>query len=128
LVPGERGSSRGVAHDPNAAFAAASAAVQADLDDPERRVAGFEGFAGPTTFEEAVDRFLSFDLVVHGWDLAKATGQEAHIPDEDVAGALDSAKAFGPALRSPGVMGPELEAPPDADEQTKLLAFLGRQA
>src|SRR5262245_12513367 len=34
----------------------------------------FDGFFGRTTFEEAVDRFANFDLVVHRWDLARATG------------------------------------------------------
>ena len=35
---------------------------------------------------------------------------------------------FGEVLRSPGVCGPELEASPDADEQTRLTAVLGRRA
>jgi hypothetical protein len=35
---------------------------------------------------------------------------------------------MGDAMRGPGAFGPELEAPEDADEQTRLLAFLGRRA
>jgi hypothetical protein len=31
-------------------------------------------------------------------------------------------------MRGPGAFGPELTPPPGADEQTKLLAFLGREA
>jgi len=30
-------------------------------------------------------------------------------------------------MRGPGAFGPKLDPPPGADEQTKLLAFLGRQ-
>ena len=33
---------------------------------------------------------------------------------------------FGDMLRTQGVCGPEVEVAADADEQTKLLAFLGR--
>jgi hypothetical protein len=32
------------------------------------------------------------------------------------------------AIRQPGVFGPKLAPPADADEQTQLLYFLGRQA
>ena len=31
------------------------------------------------------------------------------------------------AMRSPGAFGPEIEAPADASDQDKLMAFLGRQ-
>jgi hypothetical protein len=34
----------------------------------------------------------------------------------------------GHLLRSPQAFGPEVEPPADADDQTKLLAFLGRRA
>ena len=38
------------------------------------------------------------------------------------------ALAFGDMLRSPQAFGPEVEPPADADDLTKLLAFLGRHA
>jgi hypothetical protein len=31
-------------------------------------------------------------------------------------------------MRGPGVFGPEVEPPPDADEQARFLAWLGRTA
>jgi uncharacterized protein (TIGR03086 family) len=113
--------------DPSSAFRSASAIVLGDLEDPARASAGFEGFRGPTTFEESVDRFLSFDLVIHAWDLARATGQDERIDPTDLEGMLDKAKAFGPAMRGAQAFGPEVEPPPDADEQGQLLAFLGRR-
>ena len=112
--------------DPLAAWNAARAIVQADLDDRERATAEFEGLSGPTTFEDAVDRFLNFDLVVHGWDLARATGLDEHLDAADVARVAALAESFGPMLRSPGAFGPEADAPPGADAQQRLLAFLGR--
>lgn len=113
--------------DPAAAWDAARARVQASLDDPATAGTEFESFFGPTTFAEAVNRFLCFDLVVHGWDLARATGQDEAIAAEDVARVREQAEAFGPAMRSPGAMGPEVEAPEGADDQARLLAFLGRR-
>ncbi|MCU1354211.1 MAG: hypothetical protein JWM05_3420 [Acidimicrobiales bacterium] len=127
FVDRELGEIPSVDDDPSGAFAAANAVVQAGLEDPELAGRGYEGFFGETSFGESVDRFLSYDLVIHGWDLAKATGQDDRIDPVDLDGALEAAKSFGPALRSPGAMGPEREAPPDADEQARLLAFLGRQ-
>jgi uncharacterized protein (TIGR03086 family) len=102
--------------------------VQADLDDPERAGAEFTGFFGTTTFEAAVDRFLNSDLVIHRWDLARATGQDETIDPADAGRVLEGARAFGDAFRSPGACGPEIPVPDDADLQTRLLGFYGRAA
>lgn len=113
--------------DPAAAWKAASAVVLADLEDSPRATAEFEGFAGTMTFEAAVNRFLCFDLAVHGWDVSRAAGLDERIEPDDVARIRRQAEEFGDMLRSPAAFGPEVEAPPDADEQAKLLAFLGRR-
>ncbi len=114
--------------DPLAAWEAARAVVQADLDDPDRANTVFDGFLGPSTFAEAVDRFLNLDLIVHRWDLARATGQDERLDPKDVRWAGETAALLGPGLRGEGVCGPELAAPEGADEQTRLLAFLGRRS
>lgn len=112
--------------DPLAAWTAARATVQADLDEPERAGAEFEGMFGRQTFAQGVDRFLAFDLVVHGWDLARATGQDDRIDPEDVARVQAAAEAFGGNLRGPGAFGDAVEPPDGADDQQRLLAYLGR--
>ena len=117
-----------VEDDPVAALHAVRDQVLAELRDPAAAEAPFEGHFGPSTFGEAVDRFVCFDLVVHGWDLARATGQDAAIDPADLARLWQDADLFGPSLRSEGVCGPAVEAPADADEQTRLLAHLGRRA
>jgi uncharacterized protein (TIGR03086 family) len=117
-----------VEDDPVGAWRAARARIQSQLDDPQVAKQEFEGFTGTTTFEEAVNRFLCFDLVVHGWDLARATGQDERIAPEDVRRVREQAEAFGDAMRAPQAFGAELDAPPGADDQTKLLAYLGREA
>ena len=88
----------------------------------------FDGMTGRSTFEAAVDRFLNMDLVVHGWDLARAAGLDDEIDPADVARVNETAKGFGEGMRSPRAFGPAVEPPSDADDQTKMLAFLGRRA
>lgn len=116
-----------VQDDPLGAWDAARAVTAAKLDDPVMAKAEFDGFTGRSSFEDGVDRFLVFDLVVHGWDLARATGQDETIAPEDVARVHTAAESFGEGMRSSQAFGPEIEAPADADPQTKLIAFLGRQ-
>jgi uncharacterized protein (TIGR03086 family) len=128
LVGRQLGDIPEVDNDPLGAWNAARSVVQCDLEDPDRAGTEFEGFSGTSTFEAAVNRFLCMDLVVHGWDLARAAGLDDRIDPEDVARVNEQAMAFGDMLRSPHAFGPEVTAPTDADEQTKLLAYLGRRA
>ena len=117
-----------VEEDPLAAAQAATGRIRADLEDPALAAETFEGFMGTQAFETAVDRFLSVDLVVHGWDLARATGQDDTIPPTDVAELQEAVKEFPEeAMRNPQAFGPEVQVPDDASDQDKLLAFLGRQ-
>jgi uncharacterized protein (TIGR03086 family) len=113
--------------DPAGAWKAASAAVQADLDDPERAAAEYEGFRGRTRWDEGVDGFLNFDLVVHGWDLARAAGLDDAIATDDARRVLARAESLGDVMRHPSAFGPEVPAPPDADVQARMLAYLGRE-
>ena len=113
--------------DPKAAFAETQRRMQAALDDPDTANAEFDCFFGRSTFADAVDRFVNFDLVVHNWDLSRAEGLDDTIPEGDLARLEEASKGFGDAMRSPGAFGPALDPPPDADRQTKLLCFLGRQ-
>jgi uncharacterized protein (TIGR03086 family) len=128
LVGRDPGPLPDVADDPARAWAAARAGVQADLDDPVRAAAEYDGRFGRGTFAEAVDRFGNVDLVVHGWDLARATGQDDRLDPDDVRHLLDTTSWLGDAQRGPQTFGPALDVPPDADDQTRLLAHLGRRA
>ena len=69
---------------------------------------------------------LFADLLVHGWDLATATGQDRPL-DPDSGGAC--AVWFGPmaqAYREAGATGAKPDLAPDADAQQRLLAEFGR--
>ena len=113
--------------DPAAAFAHTTAQVQAELDDPATADIEFDGFFGRTTFAEAINRFLTGDMVVHRWDLARATGGDETIPEVDLEGAMAELEQMGEAVRGEGVFGPALTPPEGADAQTRFLCFTGRQ-
>ncbi len=69
------------------------------------------------------------DTFTHGWDLAKATGQDTNLAPDLAAQLLEGAKqAIAPAFRSEdgAVFGPEQTAPDGASNADRLAAFLGR--
>jgi uncharacterized protein (TIGR03086 family) len=113
--------------DPLGAFRAARDAVQAALDDPSTADQEYDGMFGTTTFATSVDGFLSADLVIHRWDLARATGQDETLPTDEVERIHAQLEPMDEKMRGPGAFGPKVEPPPGADAQTKLLCFLGRQ-
>ena len=67
------------------------------------------------------------DIVVHGWDLARATGQDTTIEPDLAAEALDiSHGLLSPELRETGVFGPEVPISDDNPLHDRLAAFMGR--
>jgi uncharacterized protein (TIGR03086 family) len=70
---------------------------------------------------------LFLDTVVHGWDVAKATGQDTHLDPQLVEACLPVADQVANQFRAAGVFGENLAASADADAQTRLLALVGRK-
>ena len=79
------------------------------------------------TVEHAIDGFCTGDVLVHTWDLARATGLDETLDPDEVHRMLTEMEPLDAALRKSGHFGPRVEVPADADEQTRLIAFLGRQ-
>jgi uncharacterized protein (TIGR03086 family) len=76
---------------------------------------------------ETFARLLVFDLLMHSWDLANATGQQLDVPSDLVAAVDGFARvALTPDLRGPGTFGPEVEPPEGASQLDRLAAFSGR--
>lgn len=114
--------------DPSAAWAAVRDSMQEILDDPAKSTLEYDGHFGRTNLGATVEGFLCFDLVIHGWDLAAATGTDTTMRDADVEWVSEIAAGLGESIRMSGVCGPAIQVPDNADKATKLLAFLGRKA
>lgn len=67
------------------------------------------------------------DLTIHGWDIAKSTGQDQKLPEELVKFLWDTFSPQEQLLRESGVFGQKIDVPATADLQTRLLGLLGRQ-
>jgi uncharacterized protein (TIGR03086 family) len=68
------------------------------------------------------------EAIVHGWDLAAATGQPTEIEPELYAAAWLHCKDIDDDLRGPGrPFGPAVTPPPDASDTDRLVAWLGRE-
>jgi uncharacterized protein (TIGR03086 family) len=127
------GTNAGAAHDsdwlgaaPQGAFATAAALDRAawyrpDALDTTVRL-GFGAVPGPM----AALIHLT-EVLVHGVDLALATGQEAFVDESACEELLTTMRGmdFG-AFRRPDMFGPERPAPAQAPAHRRLLAFLGR--
>ena len=82
---------------------------------------------GDTPGEEYVTQ-LTADLAIHGWDLARATGQDDTIDPDAVALLLPWAEANAELLAGSGMFGSPIEAGPDEPDHVRLLRLLGRRA
>jgi uncharacterized protein (TIGR03086 family) len=71
---------------------------------------------------------LFMDMLIHGWDIATATGQTARLDPGLVEACLPIAEHMTMQFRSAGVFGDNLAVDADADAQTRLLALVGRKA
>jgi uncharacterized protein (TIGR03086 family) len=126
-----------LADDPLGTFKAARADVEALLHDPALAATEVDAPAGRLTVEQHVDQVPSADMVLHGWDLARATGQDDTIDPAEVE-AMWAGMSAMPAelleqLRTPGafgpgveVFGPEVTVSEDAPLQDRLLGLIGR--
>lgn len=123
--------------DPLAALKAARADVEALLDDAELADTECDTPAGRMTVARQIDEVVSDDLVLHGWDLARATGQDDTMDPQDVERLWSSTTAIPAEImekyRTPGafgpgieVFGPAVEVAESAPLQDRLLGLIGR--
>ena len=66
------------------------------------------------------------ELVMHGWDLARSTGQHYDPEAADVAAILPFLEAFGSSEGVPGLFGPAVAVPDDAPAFDRVLGLTGR--
>jgi uncharacterized protein (TIGR03086 family) len=113
--------------DPLAAYDQSAGEADAVFHRPDAMAAPANVSYGPVPGEVYCGhRFL--DVLIHGWDVAKATGQHTDLPDELVEGAWEVVRPQLDLLKASGMFGTEMAVPDDAASQVKLLAVLGREA
>lgn len=71
---------------------------------------------------------LPVEILLHGWDLAQASGQTVRVSDEVVEYVHSLAELLVPGGRKRGSFGPEVEPAPGADALGRLAAYAGRRA
>ena len=76
---------------------------------------------------DAFARFVILDGLVHGWDLATATGQAYEPPTSLVAEVQAFANNAIEPLRDGNTFGPAADPPPSASPIQRLAAFTGRR-
>jgi uncharacterized protein (TIGR03086 family) len=73
-------------------------------------------------------RIAIFDVTVHAWDLAKATGQSTALDPDVLRPALDVGRQMiGPEMRDAGMFGREVPVGDTAPLQDQLAGFAGRR-
>lgn len=114
--------------DPGAAFRAAVAEFRAAVEQPGVADRTYPSPVGEVPADFLVQMRIN-ELLVHGWDLARALGLPTTVLPEDLAArALAMWRArMRQVPRQPGSpFGPEQPAPDDAPAVDRLAAFLGR--
>ena len=119
-------------------FRTARKTVRDLLADPAVAAQEVDTPNGTMTFAEQIDGVVSDDLVLHGWDLARATGQDEAMDPGDLERLWASMTAIPAELmekyRTPGafgpdveVFGPEVRVDDSAPLQDRLLGLIGRK-
>ena len=111
--------------DPVVAWQAQTDAVQALVENPAGRVLS-NPHIGEVPLAEAIDRFYTADVFMHTWDLARATGQDDRLDPDFCARMLAGMEPIAEMIYASGQYGPPVPVPADADAQTRLLGFIGR--
>ncbi len=88
---------------------------------------GTTHMGGPTPLPATtVGAMVAGELVVHGWDLARATGQHPEWDKEILDYLLEETTRFAAQGREMGVYGAEVPVPRTASTLDRVLALTGR--
>ncbi|MCX2955322.1 TIGR03086 family metal-binding protein [Lentzea sp. NEAU-D7] len=82
--------------------------------------------AGLELSNEVWGKIALTELVVHGWDIAKATGQPFDLPEHTVRACFDHVTEFVPVAPVPALWGPPVAVGPDATLLDQIVAITGR--
>jgi uncharacterized protein (TIGR03086 family) len=91
--------------------------------DLESMVPGPGGAEMPASYAASI---LPVEMMLHGWDLAQASGQQIHVADELVDYLRGLAQMVVPGGRKGGAFADEVSPSEDASALDRLAAFAGR--
>ena len=131
VIAGVRGGESkplGADEDPKHAWEEASRAMDELTGDSTAMAKEVDGPAGKMPAGQLIDQFVTMDVLVHTWDLARTVGADERLDEASVRRAYETLKPMDAHIRQPGVFGPKLEPPAGADLQTQFLYFIGRRA
>jgi uncharacterized protein (TIGR03086 family) len=110
-----------------AAWDRRGAEVQRLLDDPAEAGRPYTSeMFGEMTLADVVDRFYTNDVVMHTWDLARATGQDDRLPRTFCEQSLAGMEPMADVLSASGQFGQRVPVPEGADVQDRLIGLIGR--
>ena len=87
---------------------------------------GHGGVAGSDLSDATWGKIAFTEVVVHGWDLAVATGQPFALPESTLQACLDHVAAFVPTAPFPELWGTPGTVATDASTLAQILAITGR--
>ena len=114
-----------VDEDPAATWRAIDSQLRTLLADPDVLGAEHDTPMGRLPLGVVIDRFVTGDILVHTWDLARAVGLDESIDEEFASQMLSGMEPMDEAIRGEH-FGPRVEVAADADVVTRLIAFTGR--
>jgi uncharacterized protein (TIGR03086 family) len=108
-------------------------------EDLQQRLDGLvEAWEGPEAYEgdamggrmpkRMVGAMALVEVVLHGWDLARGSGQEVDYDEDVESAALEVMHQIGEMGRSQGAFGELVDVPDDATAFEQALAQAGRDA
>jgi uncharacterized protein (TIGR03086 family) len=124
--PAVRSEAEVATDEPTVAWAATRDELLAALDHQGALQRTFTGPFGPST----IDAFLAvhtLDGILHAWDIARAGGIEACVPVDLALAGTAAIEGLGDVVRQPGLFGPAVDCPADADPVSRFVAVAGRR-
>lgn len=112
--------------DPKGRWRAAVAGSVAAFSEPGAVDRTVQLSYGPESVREYLTQMLT-DAAVHGWDVAVALGADDEMDPETATLLLDHWRTREHVVRASGLFGGVVEVDEGADDQTRLLALLGRR-